>query len=171
MNDHVRETGSSYLDNKAGSPRVEARAAADPVVKTAKTIAVKTGQPSPAPSGNKPDPVVTTAKTRIATKLETSAPTQHDEKTDPVIDKAKVTITAKMEDPTSVEFVEMKRAFRKNTLGNSVDTICGYVRGKTVSGESIGERAFLYLVKEDEAYVVDDSRDKTAAIAYSNICN
>jgi hypothetical protein len=60
-----------------------------------------------------------------------------------------------LDDPRSAEFGEMKRALRANTLGKSVDTICGYVKGKKASGESAGDRSFLYLVKDDEAYVVD----------------
>jgi hypothetical protein len=30
---------------------------------------------------------------------------------------------------------------------------------------------FLYLVKEDEVYIVDGSADMMAAAAYGNICN
>ena len=32
------------------------------------------------------------------------------------------------------------------------------------------ERAFLYLVKDDEAYVVDGNAESAAATAYRNIC-
>jgi hypothetical protein len=70
-----------------------------------------------------------------------------------------------------VEFGQMKRAIRKNTLGKPVDTICGYVRGKNASGADTGDRPFLYLVKEDDAYVVDGKASSVAAIAYRNICN
>jgi hypothetical protein len=75
-----------------------------------------------------------------------------------------------MEDPASAEFSDMNRATRKNTLGQPVDTICGHVKGQKTSGEDTGERPFLYLVKEDEAYVVDGNADSAAAIAYRNIC-
>ena len=64
----------------------------------------------------------------------------------------------------------MKRAIRKNTLGKSIDTICGRVKGKKVSGEDTEDRPFLYLVKEDEAYVVNGPAGSAAAIAYRNIC-
>ena len=47
----------------------------------------------------------------------------------------------------------------------------GHVRGRNVSGGNTGERPFLYLVKEDDAYVVDGKPDSPAAIAYRNICN
>lgn len=90
---------------------------------------------------------------------------------DPVLDKAKVTISATMEDPGSAEFIDMKRAMRKNMLGRPVDTICGRVKGKSVSGGETGERPFLYLVKEDEAYVVDGKSGSAASTAYRNICN
>ncbi|MCA1452006.1 hypothetical protein I6F35_02100 [Bradyrhizobium sp. BRP22] len=85
--------------------------------------------------------------------------------------KAKISVAAKMEDPASTEFTDVKRAIRKNTLGRPVDTICGHVRGKKASGEDTGERPFLYLVKEDDVYVVDGKPDSAAAIAYRNICN
>ena len=35
-----------------------------------------------------------------------------------------------MSDPDSVEFEGIERAARKNALGNSIDTICGFVRDK-----------------------------------------
>jgi hypothetical protein len=65
----------------------------------------------------------------------------------------------------------MKRAMRKNTLGKSVDTICGRVKGKRVSGEGAGDWPFLYLVTEDEAYVVNGPANSAAASAYRNICS
>ncbi len=65
----------------------------------------------------------------------------------------------------------MKRARRKNTLGQPIDTICGYVKGKNASGEDTGERPFLYLVKEGDAYVVNGSANSVAATVYRNICN
>jgi hypothetical protein len=64
----------------------------------------------------------------------------------------------------------MKRAMRKNTLGRPMDTICGHVKGKNPSGGETEERPFLYLVKEDDAYVVESKPDSAAAIAYRNIC-
>jgi hypothetical protein len=90
---------------------------------------------------------------------------------DPVIVKAKATIAAKLENPASAEFGEMNRAVRKNVLGQSVDTICGRVKGKKASGEDTGDRPFLYLVKDDEAYVVDGPASSAAATAYRNICS
>jgi hypothetical protein len=90
---------------------------------------------------------------------------------DPVLDKAKAAVAAKLENPASAEFNDMDRAFRKNTLGRATDTICGHVRGKNASGGDTGERPFLYVVKEDDAYVVDGKPDSAAAIAYRNICN
>ncbi|TYO65688.1 hypothetical protein FXV83_15315 [Bradyrhizobium hipponense] len=92
------------------------------------------------------------------------------EKSDPVLDKAKAAIASKLEDPGSVEFSDMKRALRKNTLGRPVDTICGRLKKITASGE-VGERPFLYLVREDEAYVVDGKSGSAASSAYRNICN
>ena len=65
----------------------------------------------------------------------------------------------------------MRRADRKNTLGKSIDTTCGYVRGKNASGEDTGDRPFLYLVQDDEAYVIASRGDIIATTAYRNICN
>ena len=110
------------------------------------------------------------AKSTIAAKTETPQPSQVDDKSDPVIKKAKATIAAKMENPASVvEFVEMKRADRKDALNNSVDTICGYVSGKTASGGVTGDTPFLYLVQEDEAYI--GGFMATTAYRYRNICD
>jgi hypothetical protein len=107
----------------------------------------------------------------IEAKVEAPASGRPAETSDPVIIKAKTTIAAKLEDPASAEFGEMKRATRKNTLGKSVDTICGRVKGKKASGEDTGDRPFLYLVTEDEAYVVDGPANSAAASAYRNICS
>ena len=90
---------------------------------------------------------------------------------DPVVDRAKIAVSVKLEDPASAAFSEMNRSMRKNTLGQSVDTICGHVKSKKASGEGIGDRAFLYLVKDDEAYVADGSPNSAASTAYRNICN
>ena len=83
-----------------------------------------------------------------------------------VLKKAKITVAAKMEDPASVEFVDIKRAVNKNTY----EIICGHIKGKRKSGEATGERPFLYLVKEDEAYIVDRGPDSMAAIVYRANC-
>lgn len=112
-----------------------------------------------------------TKSTVTEAKVEAPASGRPAETSDPVIIKAKTTIAAKLEDPASAEFGEMKRAIRKNTLGKSVDTICGRVKGKKVSGEGTGDRPFLYLVKEDDAYVVDGPANSAAASAYRNICS
>jgi hypothetical protein len=93
------------------------------------------------------------------------------ETSDPVSNKARISVAAKLEDPNSAEFGEMKRATRKNTFGRPVDTICGRVKGRNASGGESREMSFLYLVKEDDAYVVDGPANSAAAIAYRNICN
>jgi hypothetical protein len=90
---------------------------------------------------------------------------------DEVMDKAKTTIAAKLEEPATAEFSDMKRAMRKNMFGQPVDTICGHVSGRTASGEETAEKPFLYLVQDDDAYVVDGKTNSAASIAYRNICN
>ncbi|WP_246738081.1 hypothetical protein [Bradyrhizobium sp. CCBAU 051011] len=136
------------------------------------TIAAKTEKPSIAHVRDRPPLAEKKAKsTMIEAKVEAPASGRPAETSDPVIIKAKTTIAAKLEDPTSAEFGEMKRAIRKNTLGQSVDTICGRVKGKNVAGEDTGDRPFLYLVTEDEAYVVDGPAKSAVASAYRNICS
>ena len=73
-------------------------------------------------------------------------------------------VAAKMEDPTYAEFVDMKRVMRKNSFGEPFEIICGHVKGKMESGEATGDRPFLYLVKEDEAFIVGGDPASLAAI-------
>lgn len=77
---------------------------------------------------------------------------------DPVTEKAKASIVAMMENPTSAEFSGLKRAV-KNVLYRSDDTICGFVRGRSASGQDTGSMPFLYIVRhddrDDEAYLVN----------------
>ena len=119
----------------------------------------------------KPQPVEKKpASPVIEAKVQAPASGRPAETPDPIIVKAKATIAAKLEDSASAEFGEMKRAMRKNTLGKSVDTICGRVKGKKASGEG-GDWPYLYLVTEDEAYVVNGPANSAAASAYRNICS
>jgi hypothetical protein len=135
-------------------------------------VAAKTEEPSTAHVRDRPHIAAKEAKSSvIEAKVEAPASGRPAETSDPVIIKAKATIAAKLEDPASAEFGEMKRAIRKNTFGKPVDTICGHVKGKKVSGEDTEDRPFLYLVKEDDAYVVDGPAGSAAASAYRNICS
>lgn len=134
------------------------------------TIAVKTEEPSTAHIRDEPSLAAKKANP-IEAKVEAPASGRSAETSDPVIAKAKTTIAAKLEDPASARFGEMKRAIRKNTLGKSVDTICGRVKGKTAAGEGAGDWPFLYLVTDDEAYVVNGPSNSAAASAYRNICS
>jgi hypothetical protein len=136
------------------------------------TIAAKSEEPPPAHVRDRSDLAAKEAKsTTIEAKVETPAPVRPAETSDPVIVKAKTAIAAKLENPASAEFGEMKRAIRLNLLGQSVDTICGRVKGKNAWGEMTGERPFLYLVKDGDAYVVDGPPNSAAATAYRNICS
>ena len=120
----------------------------------------------------KPDPGQSAkkAKTPIATKMDVPASSQHSGVSDPVLNKATTAIAAKMEDPASIEFQDMKRAIRKDTFGQPIDTICGHAKGKKISGEETGERPFLYVVKENKVFVDDGNPDSVAATAYRAIC-
>jgi hypothetical protein len=127
-------------------------------------------QVEPAPALSKTSSETTKGKPAVAAKTEQRA-TAHVRDRPQLAEKtAKATIAAKL-DPASAEFGEMKQAIRKNTLGKSVDTICGRVKGKKASGEDIGDRPFLYRVTEDEAYVVGGPANSAAASAYRNICS
>ena len=108
------------------------------------------------------------ANSAINSTPEAPPPDRLAETSDTVLKNAKTTIASKMENPASVEFKEIKRAERKNAVGKSIDSICGYVRGKTASGEETGDKPFLYLVQEDEAYIGDYS---IATSPHHNICN
>ena len=106
-----------------------------------------------------------------AAKIEPAAAMQDPDAIDPVVDRAKIAVGVKLEDPKSATFSEMNRSKRKNLLGQYIDTICGHVKSKKASGEDIGDRPFLYIVKDDVAFVADDSPTSAASAAYRNICN
>ena len=97
----------------------------------------------------------------IAAKTETSPSSQLDDES--VIKKAKATIAAKMSDPNSVDFEKVERAVSKNALGNSIDTVCGYVGDK-----NSGPKLFLYIVQKDEAYI---GGYPIATSQYRNVCS
>ena len=96
-----------------------------------------------------------------AKKTEISPSSRLDDES--VIKKAKATIAAKMSDPDSVEFKKVERAVSKNALGNSIDTICGFVQDK-----NSGPKLFLYILQEDEAYI---GAYPIATTQYRNVCS
>ena len=112
-------------------------------------------------TANETAPSSSQATTPSSPQVTTPSSPQLDDET--VIKKAKATIAAKVSDPNSVEFEGMERAARKNALGNSIDTICGFVRDK-----NSGPRPFLYVVEKDEAYIGGYA---IATSAYRNICS
>jgi hypothetical protein len=127
-----------------------------------KSVATKIDTPQPSQPDGKSNGEVNMKS--IAAKTETSQSSQLDDES--VIKSAKVAIAAKMENPTSVVFLDMKRAARKDAFGNSIDTICGHVRGK-LAGDT-GDRPFLYVVQKDEAYI---GAYTIATTEYRKICN
>ena len=152
-------------------PSAQPSATPDPAPKKATTtIGGKTEGPATGQPSETSDPVPNKATTAIGAKTEGPATGQPSETPDPVLKKAKITVAAKMQNPASAEFVDMKRATRENTFGQSVEVICGHVKGEKKSGEATGERPFLYLVKEDEAFIVGSNPDSMAAIAYRAHC-
>ena len=101
--------------------------------------------------------------------IESPASGRTAETPDPVLAKAKATIAAKLKDPVSVEFIEMKRATRKNMMGKPVDTICGRV--KELSNEEVKNRPFLYFVESDTAFIVHGAAGSLAERVYRVICS
>lgn len=168
----LRCASQPCFDRIAVAPPVERKPTAfapDPAI--AKASSATPAESSKRSSAKKRRPVDLAKTTPPRTRISVSVSDRPAETSDSVLNKAKVSIAAKMENPGSVEFSDMKRAIRKNTFGRPVDTICGHVRGQNASGGETGERPFLYLVKDDDAYVVDGKADSAAAIAYRNICN
>ena len=169
--------GFACFDRTAASQPIEPKPAsfnANSATTKVKSAIAKTERPSLADASDKAVHIdAKKAKPTMiaAAKVEPPASGQPAATSDPVIIKAKTTIAAKLENPATAEFGEMNRAIRKNTLGQSVDTICGRVKGKKASGEDTGDRPFLYLVKDDDAYVVDGPASSAAATAYRNICS
>jgi len=156
------------FDNIAVSPPMQPKPtplAKNPAAKP--VVAAKRGKRSTAKSVRRANLV---KKAHPPARMSASVSDRIAEAPDPVLNKAKISIAAKMEDPASAEFSDMKRAVRKNMIGRPVDTICGHVRGKNTSGADVGDRPFLYLVDDDDAYVVDGKANSAAAIAYRNIC-
>ena len=143
----------------------------DPVPKKEPTtIAGRTEGPASGQPAETSDPVLNKATTGIGGKAEGPATGQPSETSDPVLKKAKIMVAAKMEDPTYAEFVDMKRVMRKNSFGEPFEIICGHVKGKMELGEATGDRPFLYLVKEDEAFIVGGNPASLAAIVYRARC-
>jgi hypothetical protein len=90
------------------------------------------------------------------------------DKADPVIEKAKAAIAALMENSASAQFQTMSRAIRKFS-GESLDTICGHVKGKSASGGNTAVMPFLYVVAHGDAYLVD-GMSPAAEIVHRSIC-
>ncbi len=172
MSDCGQADGALCFDNATAGAPVELRPLpirASFSKKDVTSTLPKKDSPSSARTGDKV--VLAKARPAAAAKVEDPPTNQPAETSDPVMASAKTAIAAKMENPEFAEFRDMKRARRKNTLGQPIDTICGYVKGKDASGEDTGERPFLYLVKEGDAYVVNGNADLVAATVYRNICN
>lgn len=122
------------------------------------------------PAPDRPADTSVPARVATGTKTEGRAPAHPAETSDPVLKRAKAAIAAKLDDPASAEFDDIKRAVRKDTFGQPIDSICGHVKGKKASGEETGARPFLYVVKEDKAFVDQGDPNSIAAVAYRNIC-
>jgi hypothetical protein len=163
--------GFACFDRAAAEPIKPAPALFDSTTTKVRARIAKATKPSSADSRDSVthSEAKETKSAVTAAKVEPS-PAQPTQTSDPLISKAKATIAAELEDPASAEFVEMNRAVRKTMLGQSADSICGRVKGKKASGEETGDRLFLYLVEEDQAYVVDGAAGSAAARVYHNIC-
>jgi hypothetical protein len=132
-------------------------------------IAANAQDGSSARSGKKTPAVTKTPTYSTMGQMRPLPSAQLSDKADPVTEKAKATIAAIMENPGSAEFGDMTRAI-KTLLGEPVETICGYVKGKTASGGDTGEMPFVYIVAQNEAYLVD-GRSPMADTVYRNLCH
>jgi len=160
------KAGPAATEVKPSAPQIELAATkAEPAAPKVELAAIKAEPVAPKIelAAIKAEPV--------APKIEPPTSGRPAETADQVLAKAKETIASRLDHPKSAEFGEMKRAIRTNPLGKSVDIICGYVKGKNASGESTGDWPFLYLVKDDEAYVANGPPTSITATAYRNICN
>ena len=99
-------------------------------------------QNDPRFSAPPPQPVEN-AKT-CRNEFERRSPGPASKPSDPILEKAKATVASKMEDPASGDFEDMNRAVRHDTFGQSIDTICGHVRGKIHRGQK-PEKGLLYI--------------------------
>ena len=144
-------------------------AAKNPAKLTTATKATKKPSPDqPTKPSEKPEQKAA-SPTTAAPATPPAPPTDTSEA---VVQKAKTKIAASIDESASAEFGDMKRALRKNTFGQPIDTICGHVKGKKKSGEITGDLPFLYIVKDDTAYVVvDGNSESVAAVAYRTICS
>ena len=133
---------------------------------------VSTPEPAPAPAAQNDQTglIGKRATPTINSPPDTSVPSQSAETLDAVVNKAKATTAATLADPEFAEFDDMKRAIRKDMLGQPVDSICGRIKVKRASGESISDRPFLYLVKEDKAFIDDGYPESVAATWYRAVC-
>jgi hypothetical protein len=165
------KTNTMTVVNTQNSSAAALGGDADSIAKSSDTTITAKIQEPASPQLDQTDATATKENTTADAKPVAQISVESTDSTDPIVAKAKSTIAAKMESAIAVVFSDMHRALRKNVLDESIDTICGYVNGKNASGGDIGERPFLYLVKEDEAYIVNGTNDMGALAAYRNICN
>jgi hypothetical protein len=145
-------------------------AAGKPAALEAKSPSAANMQNSPsAQLGKKTRPVTKRPTHNTVGEMKRLPSAQLSHRADPVTEKAKATIAAIMENPGSAEFGEMTRAV-KTLLGEPIETICGYVKGKSASGGDTGEMPFVYIIAHDEAYLVDGS-SPMADTVYRNLCH
>ena len=168
-----RCTTKGCVQRTAANPQTEIKRVA---FKTSLTPAIIKSTTAPAPA--KPESTEPADQTGLIGKnatavvsptLDTPVAGQSNETLDSVVNKAKATTAAILNDPESAEFDDMKRATRKGMSGQPVDSICGRVKEKR-SGESISDRPFLYLVKDDKAYIDDGNSVSVGATWYRGVC-
>jgi|SRR6476620_2053910 hypothetical protein len=163
-----RCTTKGCVQRTAANPQTEIKRVA---FKTSLAPAIIKSTTAPAkPESTEPaDQTGLTATPVISPTPDTPAPGRSNETLEAVVNKAKATTAAILADPESAEFDDMKRAIRKGMSGQSVDSICGRVKEKR-AGESISDRPFLYLVKEDKAYIDDGNSVSVGATWYRGVC-
>ena len=164
-----RCTTKGCVQRTAANPQTEIKRVA---FKTSLAPAIIKSTTAPAkPESTEPaDQTGLTATPVISPTPDTPAPGRSNETLEAVVNKAKATTAAILTDPESAEFDDMKRAIRKDMTGQPVDSICGRVKEKKASGAGVSDRPFLYLVKEDKAYIDDGYPESVAATWYRAVC-
>src|SRR5262245_50829871 len=172
-----RCTTKGCFQRTAANPQTEIRRVAfkpRPAPADIKSTSVAAPATAPPPASTEPSDqtgfIGKSTTPAISSAPDAPAPSQSAETLDAVMNKAKATTAAILTDPEFAAFDDMKRAIRKDMTGQPVDSICGRVKTKKASGEGVSDRPFLYLIKEDKAYIDDGYPESVAATWYRVVC-
>lgn len=101
--------------------------------------------------------------TKTAPNTVTGGPHPSDLDDKSVAEKVRQIIASKLGDPASLKFPDL-------ALGKAAHSVCGVAEVKAGSGQT-KELPFVYLVRKNEAYIIDGSDDLRASTAIHKICD